>query len=173
MKGMKILFFVMVLSMIVAFMWNSIPVVKTIVHAVLDPTAGAFLNWHVSIGMIFITFVITLITTLLQKYTTDQQTLKELKNEQKLLSEEMKKYKEHPEKLVELQKKQFELMGKTMPLTMRPLLYTAIPFVLFFRWFSDYFIANPTKIFGISWFWAYLILSILFSTILRKVLKVQ
>jgi uncharacterized membrane protein (DUF106 family) len=60
---------------------------------------------------------------------------------------------------------------------MRPLLYTAIPFVLFFRWFADYF-SNPFfaafRFFGfLSWFWFYLIGSIIFSSIFRKVLKVS
>jgi uncharacterized membrane protein (DUF106 family) len=173
MKGMKILILVMLLTTGVAIMWNNIPLIKSTVHAILDPTIGIFFNRNVSVGLLIITAIIVLITTLLQKYTTDQQTLKELKEEQKLLSEEMKKFKEHPEKLMELQKKQFELMGKTMPLTMRPLMYTAIPFVLFFRWFNDYFIANPEKVFGMNWFWAYFIASIIFSTIFRKILKVQ
>ncbi|MEK6893352.1 MAG: EMC3/TMCO1 family protein [Nanoarchaeota archaeon] len=170
---MKILILVMLLTTGVAILWNNLPIIKNTVHAALDPTIGIFLDWNVAIGMLVVTAIIVLITTLLQKYTTDQQTLKELKEEQKLLSEEMKKFKEHPEKIMELQKKQFELMGKTMPLTMRPLIYTAIPFVLFFRWFSDYFIANPVKVLGMNWFWAYFLASIIFSTIFRKVLKVH
>ncbi len=173
MKGMNILILVMLLTTGIAILWSNIPAIKLTVHAILDPTIGIFLSWSTTVGLLIITAIIVLITTLLQKYTTDQQTLKELKEEQKLLSEEMKKFKEHPEKLMELQKKQFELMGKTMPLTMRPLIYTAIPFVLFFRWFNDYFTANPTKVFGISWFWAYFLASIIFSTIFRKVMKVH
>lgn len=173
MKGMGVLFLVMLLTTAVAFLWNGLPIVKNAVHAILDPAVGPLLAWQAAVGLIIITALITLITTIIQKYTTDQKTLKELKEEQKLLNEEMKKYKDHPEKLMELQKKSFEIVGKTMPITMRPLLYTAIPFVLFFRWFSDYFIANPVKIIGLSWFWAYLIFSIIFSTIFRKLMKVQ
>jgi|SRR3989338_1291785 len=173
MKGMGILLLVMLLSALVASMWNSVPIIKDTAHAILDPTAGSMLDWNLSVGFLIIAALITLITTLIQKYTTDQKTIKELRQESKLLNEEMKKFKEHPEKLTELQKKQFEILGKTMPLTMRPLLYTAIPFVLFLRWFNDYFLLYPVKIFGLTWFWAYFFSSIIFSIILRKVLKVQ
>jgi uncharacterized membrane protein (DUF106 family) len=97
-----------------------------------------------------------------------------LKDEQKKLQEEMKQHRDKPEKMMEIQKKQFELISQTMPLTMRPLLYTAIPFVLFLRWFGDYFLLHTSvKIIGLSWFWAYLILSIILSTIFRKMFKVQ
>ncbi|MDP3881643.1 MAG: EMC3/TMCO1 family protein [Nanoarchaeota archaeon] len=173
MKGMGILLLVMLLSALVASMWNSVPFIKDAAHAILDPTAGSMLDWNLSVGFLIIAALITLITTLIQKYSTDQKTLKELREESKLLNAEMKKYKEHPERLTELQRKQFEILGKTMPLTMRPLLFTAIPFVLFLRWFGDYFMLHPAKIFGLSWFWAYFISSIIFSIIFRKILKVQ
>ena len=174
MKGMGIMFLVMLLSIGVAGLWGAIPIVKSTVHFILDPTAGVLLNWHVTIGMILITGIITLITTLLQKYLTDQDTIKTIKEEQKIVQQEMKLAKSNPEKTMELSKKSFELSMKTMPLTMRPLVYTVIPFVLFLRWFGDYFIVNPVKIFGfLSWFWAYIIFSIVLSSIFRKILKVQ
>ena len=171
-KGILILFVVMVLGLVVALMWNKVPIIQNTVHAVLDPTAGVLLNWNISFGMLVITAIITLIITLVQKYTIDQDTLRELKKEQKFLRDEMKKYKEHPQKVLELQSKNLELATKTMDLSMSSILYTALPIVLFFRWFSDYFIVNDVKIFGFfSWFWAYLILSIIFSIIFRKIFK--
>lgn len=173
-KGMKVMFFVVIISLVVGGMWNKLPFVKDTIHGLLDPTAGELLNWNVNWGMVVIAASITLITTLLQKYTTDQNLLREIKKEQKILQEEMKKYAGHPEKLLELQKKQLEFIPKTMDITMRPLLYTVIPIILFFRWFNDYFIANPgIKIFGlVSWLWAYLIFSIIFSMVFRKALNV-
>ena len=124
--------------------------------------------------MLILVFIIALITTLIQKYATDQETLRELKKEQKIIQEEMKKYKDHPEKLIELQKKQFEFIPKTMKLSMRALVFTGVPFILLFRWFMTYFssIGDP-RFFGfLSWFWFYLIFTMIFSSILRKVMKV-
>jgi len=165
---------VMIATMFIAFAWNSFAPIKDSVHSVLDPSLGVLLNWNLTWGMLIIVFVITLITTLVQKYGTDQETLRELKKEQKILQEEMKKYKDHPEKMMELQKKQFEFLPKTMKLSMRAIVYTGVPFVLLFRWFYDYFtmIGNP-KFFGfMTWFWVYLIFAMIFSGVLRKYLKV-
>jgi len=170
----KPIVFIMLISLAIAGFWNSVPVIKDTVHAILDPSAGVLLNWNLTLGMLILVFVISVITTIVQKYATDQETLRELKKEQKILQEEMKKYKDHPEKLMELQKKQFEFIPKTMKLSMRAIVFTGIPFILFFRWFMDFFTAiGDPKFFGfLSWFWFYLIFSIIFSSILRKIFKV-
>ena len=168
------IFIVMIISLLIAFFWDSSPFIKNTVHAILNPTAGTLLNLNLMWGMITLIFLITLAMTLIQKYGTDQETLRELKKEQKILQEEAKKYREHPEKLMEFQKKQMEFIPKTLKLSMRPIMITGIPLILFFRWFIDFFSAagNP-KFFGVlSWFWFYLISSIVLSSILRKVLKV-
>ncbi len=170
----KPIIFVMIASMGIAFFWDTLSIIKNTAHIILDPTAGALLNWNLTYGMIILIFIISIFMTLLQKYATDQKTLRELKKEQKILQEEMKKYKEHPEKLIELQKKQFEFIPKTMKLSMRPLMFTGIPLILFFRWFMDFFTAlGEPQFFGfLNWFWFYLIGSMIFSMILRKFMKV-
>lgn len=171
-KGIKILVLISFLGLAVAFMWNSVPIIKQAVHFVLDPTLGVVLQWNIDWGIVIITAFVTLITTLLQKYTVDQKLLKQIKSEQKLLQQQMKEFKEHPEKVLELQKKQIALIPQTFDLTLRPALYTAIPFILLIRWFSDFFADNPVKIFGFfSWIWAYLIFAIIFSMIFRKLFK--
>jgi uncharacterized membrane protein (DUF106 family) len=168
------LILIMVASMLIAFYWNKLPWISKSIHVVFDPTAGALLDWNLNLGMIIIVLVITLLTTLVQKYATDQKTLKELRKEQKEIQKQMKEFKNHPEKLMELQKKQFAMMPKQMKLSMRAIAYTGIPFILFFRWFNDYFIAagNPKFILGLGWFLFYLIFAIIFGTILRKYLDV-
>ncbi len=165
---------VMFLSLLIAFYWDKAAFIKNSVHAVLDPSFGALINWNLEIGMILIILLITVISTLIQKFATDQKAMKELRQEQKILSEEMKKYRDHPEKMAEFSKKQMEFFPRTMRLTSRAMLFTSIPLILFFRWFSDVFAAmgNP-KFFGIfGWFLFYLVLAIVFSAILKKVLKV-
>lgn len=171
----KPIVFVMIISLVIVFAWDKIPFIKDSVHAVLDPSAGwLLLNLNITFGMLLIVFIISILTTLIQKYATDQEALRELKKEQKILQEEMKKYKEHPEKMAELSKKQFAFIPKTFKLTSRSIMFTGIPFILFFRWFTDVFAAmGDPKFFGfLSWFWFYLIFTMIFSTILRKALKV-
>ncbi len=171
-KALKILFFISLAGIAIAFFWDNIPFVKNSVEGILNPTAGNLLDWNINYGMIIIVGIIMLIITLLQKYTTDNELLREIKQEQKMLNEEMKKYKDNPEKILELNKKSLELIPKTLDVTMRPTLFTFIPIILFFRWFGDYFAQHSVKIFGFfSWFWAYLIFSIVFSIIYRKLFK--
>jgi uncharacterized membrane protein (DUF106 family) len=179
MKGMTIMFLVMILGLVVAGAWNSLPGIKTGVHLILDPSLGSLMNWNLNIGFILIVAALTLITVILQKYLTDQDALKTIKEEQKIIQEEMKLYKANPEKQMALSKKSMELQMKAMPMTMKPVLYTTIPFILSFRWFADYFMPlKETKLiyfFNASsgWIWAYIILSIIMSIILRKVFKVH
>lgn len=164
----------MLISLVIAFAWNKVPIIKNSVDVVLIPTAGSLLQWNLTFGMLIIVFMISLMISIAQKYLTDQETLKEIKKEQKALREEMNLVKDDPAKIMELNKKQMQKIPLVFEASMRPLIYTAIPFIIFFRWFNDFFISigNP-KFFGfLSWFWFYLIASIIFSSILRKVLKV-
>ncbi|MBX4196616.1 TMCO1/EMC3 family protein [Candidatus Pacearchaeota archaeon] len=171
-KGMRIMLIVLGISLLVGLFWNSVPLIKQTAHAVLDPTAGRLLTNNVTVGLITIAVLVMFIITLLQKYTTDQNELRKIKQEQKLLQEEMKKYKDHPEKLMQLQKKSLEFLPKTMDITMKPSMYTAIPMILLFRWFNDYFTGTSVKVFGfMSWFWGFFILMIVMSIVWRKVLK--
>lgn len=160
----------LVISMILAGLWDKVPLIKNSIHYLLDPTAGFLLNWNLNWGMLAVVFIIALITTLIQKYATDQKTLREMKKEQKEIQAQMKEFKNHPEKLMELQKKQFAMMPKQMKLSMRPIMYTGIPFILFFRWFNDFFITagSPKFWLGLSWFWFYFIFTMIFSSILRN-----
>ncbi len=166
--------FVTIISLAMAIFWDKVPFIKNAIHAALDPSAGALLNWNLTIGMLIVVLLITLITTIIQKYATDQKALKELRQEQKILQEEMKKYRDNPAKISELSKKQLEFIPRTFKLTSRSVLFTGIPFILFFRWFYDFFaLLGQPKFFGfLSWFWFYLIFTMIFSSILRKVMKV-
>ena len=175
----RVIGIVMVLTLIVASMWDKWAWMKNAVHVALDPTAGFLLDWNLTIGMLIIVFIISLITTIVQKYATDQKTLKEMKKEQKVLQAEMKKYKDQPDKVMALQKQQMAFLPKTMKLSMGAIMYTGIPFVLFFRWFQDYFSAveqatgMPVRFFGfLGWFLFYLVFVMVFSSVIKKKMDV-
>jgi len=173
MKGMKLMILVMLASFLVAGLWDSVSVIKQTVHWLLDPSVGQLLNWNTTLGMFIVVFIFSLITSIVQKYGTDQVELKKIRQEQKALQEEMKKYRDNPAKMIEFNKKQLEIFPKTMDLTVKPIIYTFIPFILLFRWFNDYFLLVDFKFIGfLSWFWFYLVFSIVFSSILRKALKI-
>jgi uncharacterized membrane protein (DUF106 family) len=173
-RFMLIMFGLMALSLVILFLWNSVPAVSNSVGAVLDPTAGRLINWNLTIGSLIVFFIIALITTIVQKYATDQETLKELKKEQRELQKEMQKFKDDPKKMMEMQKNIWPTTMKIMQISMRSSLFTIIPFLLLFRWFMEFFVEIGTpKFFGIfSWFWFYLLTILIFSSILRKLLNV-
>jgi len=177
MKQMRWIFLVMIVSLLIAWKWDDITFIKEIVHITLNPTLGKLLIFNKYVGMVVIAVILNLIITLLQKYTIDKETMKEIKKEQKDLKESMKEHKKNPEKLMELNQRQFELVGKSLPLTMRPIIFTSIPFILLFRWFHDIFdmggVLSGTVFLGfMNWFWFYLLISIVFSMIFRKVFDV-
>jgi len=160
--------------MLIAMLWNSTPAISGFFHGILDPVLVPFFNWNVLYAMTFLVLAISIVMTLVQKYGTDQDEMRAIKKRQKELQVEMKKYKDHPEKLMELNKEQFEFMGKMMKSSMGTIVYTAVPIVLLFRWLNDYFSAvEGVRLLGLSWFWFYLIATMIFSTVFRKVLKVD
>ncbi|MEM4325830.1 MAG: EMC3/TMCO1 family protein [Candidatus Pacearchaeota archaeon] len=172
--GFGLIFIILILSIMIAFSWDKLDFIKNISHSILDPTLGQILNWNLLWGMTILVFFINFIMTLAQKYGTDQKAIKEMKDEQKKIQEEIKKYRENKTKVMELEKKMIESMPKMMKLSMRSVIYTTIPLILLFRWFFDFFSnLEGFKFFGfLSWFWFYIISSIIFSSILRKIMKV-
>jgi uncharacterized membrane protein (DUF106 family) len=132
----KGIFIVMIASLLIASFWNSFPLIKNSVAAVLNPTAGALLNWDLTYGMIILTLLLSLFMTLVQKYTTDQKTLREMKAEQKKMQEDLKKLEVGSKEHTELSMKSMQFIGPMFKLSMRPIMYTAIPIILLFRWFE-------------------------------------
>ena len=174
-KSFKGIFIIMLISFVLAAMWDRVAIIKLVVCYVLDPTFGIILNWNLKWGLIIISFLITLILTLFQKYLTDQDQLKQLKEDGKNIQKQMREHKGNTEKIMELQKQQFASMPKTFELTMKPLVYYGIPLILFFRWFDDFFsaVGDPKIFIWFGWFGTYIIFSIVFSIVLRKYMKVH
>ena len=164
------------LAMLIALTWDSFPFIKNNAHAILDPSAGALLTWNPLLGMIIIVTILSSFMTLMQKYTTNQKEIKRIKKEQKQIQKDMKEVKDHPEKVMELQKTAFPLSIELMKHSMRPMIYTTIPLILTFKWFMDYFstsVLEGFKFLGfLNWFLFYILVSLIISSILRKILKV-
>ncbi len=171
--GIGLMLLLSLAGLLIGFLWNHISIIKDSVHLILDPTLGVILDQDVNLGMVLITALITFIISITQKYTMDHEKMKELKANQKDLQNRMKEYKDHPEKLAEINKEFFGTFSELMTASMSSAVYTIIPIILFFRWFQDYFALHEgVKIFGfLSWFWAYLIVAIIFSSVFRKLLK--
>lgn len=126
------------------------------------------------LGLIIISLIMTLISTLAYKYLTDQEAIKSLKEEIKGIQNEMKEFKDDPKKVLELQKKSFEKgFVEMMKHQIKPLIFTLLPFILVFSWLRTTYAPFGDLIFGIGWFGVYFISAIIFSIILRKLLRVH
>jgi len=132
-----------------------------------------FASWNPMVSLLLISLFLGIISTLCYKYLTNQKMIKETKDDMKRLQEEMKLLKDDPNKMLEKQK---ELMQKNAPLmkeSFKVVFYTIIPFGVIFLLVREAYTPLGKIAFGLTWFWVYFISSLVFSIVLRKLLKVH
>ncbi len=135
------------------------------------------LGWTLKLGplygIIIVSFVITLITTVVYKYATDQEALKKLKDENKELQAKMKEHKENPAKIKEINSELAKKSMESLKHQIKPMIITFLPLFLIFGWLRKSYAGSTENIFLIfGWFGTYFVFSFIFSIVLRKVLKV-
>ncbi|MDI6737865.1 MAG: EMC3/TMCO1 family protein [Nanoarchaeota archaeon] len=143
-------------------------------YGILDAITGPLFVLPEPFPILIISFVLTLATTLVYKYVTDQEVMKTLKEDMKAMQAEIKALKDKPEKMMAMQKDAMQKNMKYMMKSFKPMLITFIPIVFIFGWMKAHYDAfgNPDIFFGLSWLWTYIIFSLVFSIGMRKFLKV-
>lgn len=121
-------------------------------------------------SIIIISLIVTFVLTLVTKFFTDQKRIKEIKEKQKACQKLMKDFKDDPKKMMEIQKDVMACSTELMKHSFRPMLITFIPLIFLWRWLTPLY--GATSI-AKSWIWWYIISSVIFSIISRKVLKVE
>lgn len=135
---------------------------------------GFLINWNPLGALIIISFILTALITIAYKYLTDQELMKSLKAELKELQQQMKEAKSDTQKLMQLQKQSMEKNMKYMMHSFKPTLFTLIPLLIIFNWLRVEYTGKELNFIGIhSWIWVYIIFSIVFSMLLRKLLRVH
>ncbi|MEM2954603.1 MAG: EMC3/TMCO1 family protein [Candidatus Nanoarchaeia archaeon] len=135
------------------------------------------LQQYALISIVGISAIISLASTLVYKYATDQSLIKALREEAKKIQEELKNAKNDQQKTAELQNKLVPINLKLMSQTLRPSIITIIPFILIFALLSKIYnsmviIPLPFWKGHLGWIGTYIIFSMIFSTAFRKILKV-
>lgn len=152
-----------------------------------DSVFNLIFGWALFLGkpwdILLISAVLTFLITLSYKYLTDQEKMSHLKSEQKRFQEEMKANRDDKEKMMEIQKESMKVSMEYMKHSFRPMLYTFLPLILIFGWVRNLYPAvEGVKVIlipklwwggGLGWLGTYIIASIFFSTIFRKMLKVH
>ena len=143
---------------------------------VLSSFFDAVFGWSINISPLFGIFVVsavlTIITTLIYKYTTNQTRMKAIRDELKSLQVDMKKEKDNPKKVIELQKVMWEKNLESMKHNIKPMLITFLPVIFVFRWMGETFAPFGDVLWTFGWLGTYLIFTIILSMVLRKLLKV-
>lgn len=94
-------------------------------------------------GILVISFIISLIIVLVYKFFTNQEVMKQLKNETKALQKQMKELKDNPSKAMDVQKKAMQTNMQYMMKSMKPTLITFIPIILIFGWLQAHLAFVP------------------------------
>ncbi len=127
-----------------------------------------FIQNNPLVGLMILSFFVTLFITIVTHFMTDKKRMKELKDKQKFLRGEMKKCKDNPQKVMELNKQMMEDLPEQMKQSFKPMIITIIPLLILFKWLRGTFVDILPH-----WIWYYIGFSMLFSIVLRKVFKLQ
>src|SRR3989338_5725830 len=121
------------------------------------------------LSIVILSFLVTLVMTLVTKKFTDQNRMKELKEIQKACQIKMKSdgVKGNPEEMKKIQAQVMECSLEMMKHSMKPLIFTMLPLLGLFWWIRGIY----TDVLA-HWIWWYILASVVSSIILRKVLKV-
>ncbi len=113
----------------------------------LNPIFDFLFGWLLPLppfwSILILSIIMSLIVLVITKYTTDQNLMKRLKDEQKELQKEIKELKDNPEKMMAVQKKQMESSMKYMTQSFRPMIFTFIPIIIIFGWISAHLAYEP------------------------------
>lgn len=96
----------------------------------------AVLGWPPIITIVLVSLLVSVISVIVYKFTTNQQKLKGIHEEQKKLRDEIKKSQNNPEKAMKLNKRAMELSMEMMPESMKSMIFTFIPIIIIFGWLS-------------------------------------
>ena len=110
---------------------------------VFNPVLQPLLNASPFLGILILSFVVSLLITLSYKFLTNQKEMKRIKDEQKEGQKKLKELKSNPAEMMEIQK---DLMKKNMDYmkhSLRATLITMIPLLLIFGWMSSHLTYEP------------------------------
>ncbi|MBC8494652.1 DUF106 domain-containing protein [archaeon] len=106
-------------------------------EGILNPIFGPLLQFGFFWALVIMCFILTLLITLVYKFTTNQTLMKKLKADMKNMQKELKKMtKENPKKAMAYQKKMMDKNMQYMKHSMKPTLYTFIPIIIIFGWLN-------------------------------------
>lgn len=115
-------------------------VLENLLNPILNPLLPLGPFW----AILIVSLVVSLITTIIYKYATNQHKLRSLKADLKRYQKKMTAAsKSDPKKAMSLQKDIMKLNGQYMKASMKSTLYTFLPIIIFFGWLGAHFVYAP------------------------------
>src|SRR3989344_6394446 len=105
-------------------------------NTLLDPVFNPLLQFPPLVGVLIISLIISVMITVIYKFTTNQSLMRDLKNEMKELQKETKELRSEPEKAMQVQKKAMETNMKYMMHSMKSTIFTILPIIIIFGWLN-------------------------------------
>lgn len=127
-------------------------------------------EWMVAnptMSIILLSFLVTLVMTLITKKFTNQARMKELKELQKEYNKKLKENRENPDVMMRIQKDMMSSSMELMKHSFKPMIITALPLLILFWWIKGIY----SGVLG-YWIWYYIGASVISSIILRKIFNV-
>jgi len=113
-----------------------------LLDTIFNPWLGLALNLPSFWAILIISAFITILVTVVYKYTTNQREMKQIKDDLKKYQKEMRETKD-TKKLMEIQKKALDLNMKYMTSSFKSTLYTFIPIIIIFAWLNMHIAFAP------------------------------
>jgi len=155
---------------------------QTIVNATTTVVPAAdpnLIGLPAIVVILIISVLVSILSNLAYKYATDQAMIKQVREDIKKHQESLKAQTD-PQKKLEIQSQITSLSMKLMPQTFKPMLVTIVPFLIIFTFLNKLYTNVPIiplsfDLFGkpwLGWFGLYLIFSLVFMQVFKKLLKV-
>ncbi len=112
-------------------------------ESILNPVFGPFLALGPAAAILILSLLISLITTLVYKYATNQVRMKELKDQMSDFKKKMKEHKSDPAKMMEMQKEAMKHNMEYMRHSLKATLITFLPIILIFGWMNAHLTYEP------------------------------
>lgn len=115
-------------------------VLDTLLDPILNPLLPLGSFWTI----VIMSLIVSLFTTIIYKYATDQNKLRKLKADlERYQKKAQAAQKESPEKAMKIQKDMMKINGQYMKASFRSTLYTFIPVLIFFGWLGAHLTFAP------------------------------
>jgi uncharacterized membrane protein (DUF106 family) len=114
-----------------------------ILDTILNPILLPLMSWNPALGIILVSFVLSVLMTYIYKKVTNQDKMKELKEKQQEYQKKMKELRNNPEEMLKVQKESMSLSKDYMMHSLKPTLYTFLPLLLIFGWMAGHLVYEP------------------------------